>query len=68
MVFATKTGTDALKTVTKNVAHKAAKATGEFTGNKIANKTLKSKRVPNVKSKNFEEIIVPPEKGEEIFE
>ena len=38
---ATKTCLDALKTATKNVVHKAAEATGKFTGNKIADKIVK---------------------------
>ena len=35
------TGLDVLKTTSKKVAHKAAEATGEFIGNKIADKILK---------------------------
>ena len=35
---ATKTGPDPLKTASKKVVHKAAEATGEFIGNKIAKK------------------------------
>ena len=38
---ATKTGVDALKTASEKVVHKAAEATGEFTGNKIADKIKK---------------------------
>ena len=37
------TGLDALKTATKKVAHKAAEATWEFIGNKMAYKTMMSK-------------------------
>ena len=37
---ATKTGLDALKTTSKKVVHQAAKATGAFIGNKIADKLL----------------------------
>ena len=40
---ATKPGLDALKTASKNVAHKAAEVTGEFIGNRIADKTVKLK-------------------------
>ena len=36
---------DALKTASKKVVHKAAEATGELIGNKIADKIEKSKRV-----------------------
>ena len=39
------TGVDALKTASKKVVHKATEATGEFIGNKIANKILKPKHV-----------------------
>ena len=39
----TKTGLDALKTGTKKVAYKVPEATGEFIGNKIADKIVKPK-------------------------
>ena len=35
------TGLDALKTASKKVVHKPAAATGEFIGNKIADKIVK---------------------------
>ena len=38
---ATKTGINALKTASKKIIHKAAEATGEFLGNKIAEKIVK---------------------------
>ena len=57
---ATKTGLDALKTVSKKVAHKGAEATEEFIANKIADKLLKPKAMPDVNSRNVEEIIIPP--------
>ena len=37
------TGVDALKTASKKVVYKAAKTTGEFIGNKIAEKIVKAK-------------------------
>ena len=37
------TGLDALKTPSKKVVHKTAEATGEFLGNKIVNKIVKTK-------------------------
>ena len=37
------TGLDALKTSSKNVVLKAAEATGEFIGNKIADNIVKPK-------------------------
>ena len=46
-------GVDALKTASKKVTHKA----GEFIGNKIGDKILKP----------VEEIIIQPEKREEIL-
>ena len=64
---ATKTGLEALKTATKNVAHKVAEAAEEFIGNKIANKIVKPKPVPDETSRNVEEIIIPPEQREEIW-
>ena len=42
---ATKTGLDATKTTSKKVVHKIAEATGEFLGNKIAEKVVKPKPV-----------------------
>ena len=47
MNTATKTGLNALKTATKKVVYKAAKATGEFIENMIANKTVKPKPKPD---------------------
>ena len=65
---AAKTGIVALKTATKNVVHKAAEATGEYIGNKIADKTVKSKPVTDENSRrNIGEIMVPPEKREKIL-
>ena len=63
----TKTGLDPLKTVTKNVTHKAAEATGEPIGTKIANKIGKPKPAPDENSRNVEEIIMPSEQIEEIL-
>ena len=45
----------------QKVADKAAEATREFRGNKITNKTTKSKPAPDV-----EERVIPPEKREEV--
>ena len=44
--------------------HKATEATGEFTGNKIADKIVK----PNRNPRNFKEINISPRKREEIFD
>ena len=64
---ATKTKINALKTASKKLICKAAEATGEFLGNKIANKIVKQKPVTDENSRNVEEIIIPPEKREEIL-
>ena len=61
---ATKTELDTLKTTSKKEVHKAA---GKFIGNKIAEKFLKTKTLPAENSRNLEEIIIPAEKIEEIF-
>ena len=50
---ATKTGLNALKPVTKKVAHKVAEAKGEFIGNKITDKIVKPKLMSDENSKNF---------------
>ena len=42
------TGIDVLRTASEEAVHKAAKATGEFSGNKIAEKIVK----PNENSRN----------------
>ena len=67
MDAATKTGLDAQKTASKKVVHKAIESTGEFKGNKIANKIVKPKPVHDAKLRNVEEIVIPPEKREEVL-
>ena len=47
-------------------SHKAAEATCEFIGNKIADKTEEQKPVIEENSRNVEKIIIPPEKREKI--
>ena len=64
---ADKTGLEALKTASKKVVHKASEATGEFIGDNIADKTVKPKPVPGENSRNVEEIVIPPEKKQEIL-
>ena len=64
---ATKTGLDALKTASKKVVHKAVKATGEFIGNKIADKFVKPKPTIDENSWNVEEIVIPPEKRHKML-
>ena len=63
---ATKTGLDALKTASRKVVHKAVEATGEFIGSKIADKIVKQKPLVNENLRNIEEMIILPEKREEM--
>ena len=65
------TGLDSLKTASKKVVHR----TSELLGNKIADavtksnddKIVKPKHVIDENPRNVEEIIIPPEKREEIL-
>ena len=59
---------DVLKTAFKKGVHKATEATNEFIGNKIADKIVKAKPVIDENSRNIEEIIILPEKREEILD
>ena len=59
-------GLGAPKTASKIIVHKAAEVTGEFIG-KMTDKIVKPKYVINENSRNIEELIVPPEKREEIL-
>ena len=51
----------------KKVDHEAAEATGEFIGNKIADKTLTPKLVLDENSRNVKEMVILPEQKEEIL-
>ena len=51
----------------QKAAQKAAEATGEFIENKIADKIVKTKPMLDENSRNAEEIIIPPDKREEII-
>ena len=63
MDTATKTGIDAAKTASKRVVQKTAEATGDLIGNKIADKiTLIGKPKEKGKTKEIEEVYIPPEK------
>ena len=63
MDTATKTGMDAAKTTSKRVVQKTAEATGDLIGNKIADKiTSISKTKEKEKTKEIEQIYIPPEK------
>ena len=69
MDTATKTGIDALKTASKRVVQKTAAATRDLIGNKIADKTtLIGKPKEKEKTKETEEIYIPPEKRQKIID
>ena len=55
------------KNVSKKIVQKAVEPTSEFIGNKIADKIVKQKHVVDENPRNVEEIIIPPEKREEIL-
>ena len=67
MDTATKIGLDAAKTAFKNVVNKTAKATRELIGNKIAEKIVNPKPVPDPNLRNVQEVNIPLEKREEIL-
>ena len=57
------TGVDVLITTSKTVVHKAV----DFLGKKIADAISQSNDDKIVKSETVEEVIIPPEKREEIL-
>ena len=63
MDTATKTRIDAAKTASKRVVQKTAEATGDLIGNKIADKITSIG-----KTKEIEEIYIPPEKRQQIID
>ena len=67
---ATKTGIDAAKTASKTVVQKAAEATGDLIGKKIADKITsvgktKTKEKEKENTNKQEEIYIPPEKRQQ---
>ena len=58
-----------LTTASKKVIYKAAEATGEFLGNKIAGIKSNDDKIvkANENLRNVEEVIIAPEKREEIL-
>ena len=69
MDTATKTGIDAAKTASKRIVQKIAEATGDLIGNKIADKiTWIGKPKEKEKTKEVEEIYIPPEKRQQIID
>ena len=67
MDTATKNGMDTAKTASKRVVQKTAEATGDLIGNKIADK-ITSIGKPKQKTKEMEEIYIPPEKRQQIID
>ena len=55
------------KTALKKVVHKDAEATSEFRGNKIGDKIVKLKPVPDNNLIDVEEMFILPEKRDEIL-
>ena len=63
MDTATKTGIDAIKTASKRVVQKTAKATGDLIGKKIADKIISLvKTKSKEKEDKRQEIYIPPKK------
>ena len=65
-------GKDFAKIAGKKVLHKSAEATGEMTGNKIADRITRSSRNKAQKEddrimEETQELIIPPEKREQII-
>ena len=69
MDTATKTGIDAATTAPKGVVQKTAEATGYLIGNKIADIiTSAGRSKEDDKTKKVEEIYIPQEKRQQIFD
>ena len=62
-----KTRLDAVKNASKKLVWKEAEAAGKFVGSKISDKIVKSKSVSDGNLRDAEEIIILPEKREEIL-
>ena len=69
MDTATITWIDGAKTASKRVVQKTAEAAGDLIGNKIADKiTSIGKPKEKEKTKEIEEIYIPPEKRQQIID
>ena len=69
MDTATKTGIDAAKTASKRLLQNTAEGTDDLIGNKIADKiTSIGKPKEKRKTKEIEEICIPPEKRQHIID
>ena len=66
MDTATKTGIDAAKIASKRVVQKTAEATEDLIGNKI-DERITSIGKPKEKTKEIEEIYIPPERRQKII-
>ena len=66
MDTATKTGIDAAKTASKRVVQKTAEATEDLIGNKIDDR-ITSIGKPKEKTKEIEEIYIPPERRQKVI-
>ena len=69
MDTAIKTEMDAAKTASKKIVQKTAEAIGDLVGNKIADQiTSIGKPKEKDKTKEIEEIYIPPEKRQQIID
>ena len=59
---AAKTEVDALKNTSKKLVYKTAEATGKFIGNKIADKIVKPRSVPEENWRNVKDIVIHQKK------
>ena len=50
------------KSVSKKVFYKTSEATEELIGNRIAEKSVRPKPVPEINLRSFKDIFIPPEK------
>ena len=67
MDTARKAGLDPSKTASWNVVHTTANATKELIENKFAKTIVKPKPMLVLKSRNFEEIVISPDKRHGIL-
>ena len=64
----TKTGIDLAKTASKREAQKTIEATGDFIGNKIADKITSLGKTKSKRKRRRQKIYIPPEKRQEIID
>ena len=60
--IAKKSTTDAIKTVSKRAIQKAAEATGDLIGNKIADKIASVSKISSKELQNEDELEIPKER------